>query len=98
MNIYYDFYSHFAILVRRRGSYRKQELITLHKCLCSHPGVLGGSLLLMFLVFCVMDFALFAIIICFLCPMLSMSVDCSFLYLTFINYYSSLPLYHIHNH
>jgi hypothetical protein len=38
--------------------------------------------LLILSVFCVMDFALFAIIICFLCPMLPVSVDCSFLYLS----------------
>ena len=39
-------------------------------------------MLLILSVLCVMDFALFAIIICFLCPMLPVSVDCSFLYLS----------------
>ena len=61
-----------------RVSYKKKELLALREHLCPPPPGLVLSVLLIFVVVCVvLSFCvLFAFVLCFVCPMLP---DCSFL-------------------
>jgi len=52
-------------------SNKRQELLILRGRL--------GSVLLIFLIFCVVFFVLFVFVMCLMYPMLSVSLDCSFL-------------------
>ena len=61
-----------------RVSYKKQELLTLREHLGLPPGF-GGSVLFIFLVFCIDVFVLFVSVLCLVCPMLPVSsLDCPF--------------------
>ena len=64
-------------------SYKKQELLTLHEHVTwVHHQFLVGSMLLIFLVsvFCLSSSCvLFVFILCLVCPMLPVSLDCPFL-------------------
>jgi hypothetical protein len=57
--------------------YKRQELLTIRKHLGSPP-FLVGSVLFIFLVFCVMFFVfvLFVFVLYLVCPMLPVSLDC----------------------
>ena len=61
-----------------RASYNRQKQLTLPEQLGSPP-FLVGSMLLIFLVFCVLFFVLFVFDLCFLYPILLVSLDCPFL-------------------
>ena len=57
-----------------RVSYERQELMTLVR-----PWFFGDSVLLMFLVFCVVFFGLIVFLLCLVYPMLPVYLDCPFL-------------------
>jgi len=44
-----------------------------------HPQFLVGSMLFIFLVFCVVFLLLLVFILCLMCPVLTVSLDCTFL-------------------
>jgi len=58
-----------------------QGLLALHECLVQ-PRFLVGSILLIFLVFCVVFLALFVFVLYIVYPMLPVSLYCSFLIVT----------------
>ena len=64
-------------------------MITLHKLLSSAPYFWWGPCCSSFLVFYVVFFSLFVFVLCFVYPMLPLSLDCSFLIapLVFSNVY-----------
>jgi hypothetical protein len=67
------------IRVARRMSYKKQELITLHEHLGSHPFIGGIHVAHRFLC-CVFFFKFwYFFVLCFVFPMLPVSSDCLFL-------------------
>ena len=48
-------------------------------CRRAHPRVSLGSVLLIYVVFCVVFFVLFVFVLCLVCPILSISLNCPFL-------------------
>jgi len=59
-------------------SYKRHELLALRGRLGS-PRFLVGSVVLIFLAFCVVFFVLFVFVLYLVCPMLAVSMDCPFL-------------------
>ena len=60
-------------------SYKKLELLTLRVHLDSPPIFDGVRVAHLSLVFCVVFFVLFVFLLCLVCPMLPVSLDCLFL-------------------
>ena len=57
---------------------KRQELLALYRRLCSAP-VFGRVLVAHCLVYCVVFFVLFVFVLCLVCTMLPVSLDCLFL-------------------
>ena len=71
-------FKHVLVLsVTWRVSDKRHERLTLRERLCSPP-VFGGVRIAYLLVFCVVFLVLFASVLCFVHPMLPVSLDCPF--------------------
>ena len=76
---YWSYWTWLYIRLTRRVSYKKQKLLKRSKHLGSRFVV--GSELLVVLVFCVVVcfYVLFVFVLCLVCPILPVSLDCPFL-------------------